>query len=498
MSRDVGPAAGDGDVEEVDLEAPDGLREVAGRLESRGYEAWAVGGAVRDALMGDERADWDLATDARPGDVQRIFPRTAPIGVEHGTVGVLRDDEMYEVTTFRRDVEADGRHAVVEFAERIDADLSRRDFTINAMAWRPATRELRDPFEGRADLRHRVLRAVGEPAERFREDHLRVLRGLRFAGRYDMRVDEETREALDEAVRLTRDLSAERVREELMKVLGDRTPSTALRLYAEIGVLRVWYPEVAGTYAEHPRREQYLRAVDEISREREIVRLARWLVPLAEQWGERSQEAKALLDRLKFSNEQSQRTLHLLENYRPLVGPMDSSAQIREWLARVGTESTRDVFRLHLAGARSVGAEEKKRYLKATWRRVHEEAQRDPPLSASDLAVSGDDLLGIGIDEGPLVGVLLKELLSRVVEDPRLNERDELLALAERLVEEERLDEFESWGTERETDGEGDGPAPPPGPGLGGPPRGDAPPEPAPGFGGGRGGDGDPESGSDA
>jgi len=469
--------------EEIDLEPPAGLREVAGRLESNGYEAWAVGGAVRDALMGDERADWDLATDARPGDVQRIFPRTAPIGVEHGTVGVLRDDEMYEVTTFRRDVETDGRHAVVEFAARIDADLSRRDFTINAMAWRPATGELRDPFDGRRDLRQRILRAVGEPAERLREDHLRVLRGLRFAGRYDMRIDEETREALRAATRLTQDLSAERVREELMKVLGDRTPSTALRLYAEFGVLRVWYSEIAADYADDPRREQYFRAVDEISPERAIVRLARFLVPLAEEWETREDEAKALLDRLKFSNDRSQRVLHLLENYRPLVGPMDSSAQIREWLARVGAESMRDVFRLHMAGARAVGAEEKERYLEATWRRVHEEAQTDPPLSVTDLAVGGQDILELGVDEGPVVGVLLKELLARVVEDPRLNERDELVALAERLVEEEGLDEFEAWGRDREA-GEEER-RPPPGPGLGGPPRGDSPPEPAPGFGSG-------------
>ena len=483
MNRPEVPEPGGEEREEIELEPPDGLREVAGRLESSGYEAWAVGGAVRDALMGDERADWDLATDARPDDVQRIFPRTAPIGVEHGTVGVIRDDEMYEVTTFRRDVESDGRHAVVEFAARIDADLSRRDFTINAMAWRPATKELRDPFDGRLDLEQRILRAVGEPAERFREDHLRVLRGLRFAGRYEMRIDEETREALREAARLTEGLSAERVREELMKVLGDRTPSTALRLYAEFGVLRVWYPELAETYGGHPRREQYFRAVDEISRERKIVRLARWMVPLGERWDTRSDDAKTLLDRLKFSNDDSQRVLHLLENYRPLVGPMDSSAQIREWLARVGTDSMRDVFRLHLAGARSVGAEEKKRYLKATWRRVHEEAQEDPPLTASDLAVSGEDILELGVEEGPLVGVLLKELLSRVVEDPRLNEREELMSLARRLVEEEQLDEFESWGTEGDA-GDGEGTAPPPGPGLGGPPRGGEPPEPAPGFGG--------------
>ncbi len=164
---------------------PDGFLAIAERLEAGGFEAWGVGGAIRDAHMGVDRADWDIATDARPAQVRGLFPRTVPLGIEHGTVGVIAGDgTMYEVTTFRRDVETDGRHAVVEFAESIDEDLSRRDFTINAVAWRPATGELRDPFRGLADLDRGVLRAVGDPEQRFAEDYLRVLRGLRFAGRY--------------------------------------------------------------------------------------------------------------------------------------------------------------------------------------------------------------------------------------------------------------------------------------------------------------------------
>ena len=146
---------------------PAELLGVIETLEARGFQAWAVGGAIRDALLGHTRTDWDVATDARPEDVRRVFSRTLPIGIEHGTVGVLvPEGTLFEVTTFRRDIETDGRHAVVEFADSIQEELARRDFTINAMAWRPATDEFVDPFAGRADLARRVLPAVGDAAQR--------------------------------------------------------------------------------------------------------------------------------------------------------------------------------------------------------------------------------------------------------------------------------------------------------------------------------------------
>ena len=168
-------------------DAPPAATWIVRTLEEAGHETWAVGGAVRDVLLGRPAGDWDLTTHARPTDVRRIFRRTIPIGVEHGTVGVLaRDGTMYEVTTFRKDVQTDGRHAVVEFASTLDEDLARRDFTINAIAWHPLREELRDPFGGAVDLGHGVLRTVGAPEERFREDYLRVLRALRFAGRFGL------------------------------------------------------------------------------------------------------------------------------------------------------------------------------------------------------------------------------------------------------------------------------------------------------------------------
>src|SRR5688572_26541495 len=204
----------------MQLHPPPAVLDIAQRLDAAGHDVWAVGGAVRDGLLGHSGGDWDLATSARPDDVRAIFRRTVPLGIDHGTVGVHgRDGVLYEVTTFRRDVETFGRHAVIEFAHTIDEDLARRDFTFNAIAWHPVHDEIRDPYDGLGDLKRATLRTVGEPRDRFAEDYLRVLRALRFAGHFVLEIEPETWAALRAAVPKTTALSAERVREELYKVL---------------------------------------------------------------------------------------------------------------------------------------------------------------------------------------------------------------------------------------------------------------------------------------
>ncbi len=426
--------------------------EIADTLESRGFQAWAVGGAIRDEFLGHAREDWDLATDARPDEVRRVFPRTVPLGIEHGTVGVLGETgTMFEVTTFRRDIETDGRHAVVEYADSVDEDLARRDFTINAMAWRPANDQFVDPWEGRADLERRILRAVGDPAQRVAEDYLRVLRGLRFAGRFQLTIDFATLSALQDGVDGTATLSAERVREELEKVLASRMPSASLRLYARLGVLEIWYPELAEA-REEAAWERNLAAVDEISAARTddwpLLRLARLLLapfvaadPLdagedAEAAGEiRAEVGYAVLLRLRFSKSDQQVVSHLLRHYQPLVSPIDSAARIREWLSVVDADPARQLFELHLAYARAANDEETTRYLEHTLERVEDELIAGHPLSVTDLAIGGGDLLALGVEQGPLVGLLLDELHARVLEDPELNDPDVLTEMARELID---------------------------------------------------------------
>ena len=157
------------------LDPPETVRGIAKRLEDAGFETWCVGGAVRDALLGHPHLDWDLATAAKPPEVRKLFKRTVPVGVEFGTIGVIdHDNVMHEVTTFRKDVQTDGRHAVVEFGASLDDDLARRDYTINAIAYSPSKDELRDPYDGRKDLEGKLIRAVGDPRDRMREDRLRA------------------------------------------------------------------------------------------------------------------------------------------------------------------------------------------------------------------------------------------------------------------------------------------------------------------------------------
>src|SRR2546422_1768755 len=223
--------------------------KIAQQLEKAGYETWCVGGAIRDNLLGLENHDFDLTTAAPPQEVQRLFKRTVPVGVEHGTVAVLdAKNRPHEVTTFRKDIRTDGRHAVVEFGVSLMDDLARRDFTINAIAYHPLRHEWRDPFNGRADLDKKVIRSVGDPNWRFQEDYLRILRALRFSARFAFRIQSRTLEAAKANAQGLAQLSAERVRDEWFKGIATaRKVSKLVALWGEVGAARIWLPEmVAG------------------------------------------------------------------------------------------------------------------------------------------------------------------------------------------------------------------------------------------------------------
>lgn len=410
--------------------APPAVRWITRKLEGAGFETWAVGGAVRDAVMGRPSEDWDLATRATPAQMRRLFRRTVPLGVEHGTVGVLTDEGvMYEVTTFRRDVETDGRHAVVAFAESVEEDLARRDFTINALAWHPLQERMLDPFGGLADLERSCLRAVGEPEERFAEDRLRVLRALRFASRFGLDVAPSTWDALRGAAPHLGRLSAERVRDELMKVLeADPTPSRALRLYRDAGALEVLYAELASLADERAGAwEEALAAVDHLPTGRALRRLAALLRPLP------APEAAQVLVRMRLSNAQTDETARRAAA-PPLPAPGDPDSAFRRWLAAVGPAHLTAVARLDLAAARSRGDAEGAVGVVASWRRAREVWFAGPPLTLAELALDGRDLMALGLRPGPRFGLILEALLDLVLEDPGRNDAQVLRAEAERVA----------------------------------------------------------------
>jgi tRNA nucleotidyltransferase (CCA-adding enzyme) len=438
------------------LRPPPAVLEIAQKLNQAGHDAWAVGGAVRDALLGMPVGDWDLATSARPEDVRRIFRRTVPIGIEHGTVGVLAaDGVMYEVTTFRRDVETFGRRAVVEFAQTIDEDLARRDFTFNAIAWHPIHDEVRDPHGGLADLKNATLRTVGDPTQRFAEDYLRVLRALRFAGHFVLEIEPDTWDALRAGVPQLGVLSAERVREELLKVLA-RTAhaSAALRLYAESGVLDELYPELGALRSSEdlqPAWLRSLRAVDALPATRPVLRLTALLhavgMPAARARDLRggfrytghepvgAAKAEALLRRLRASNADIERVTGLVLRQSDLFPPDAPDAGVRRWLLHVPPELVADLFRLRIALWRAEPTAGGDADLAQRWRHVRRVLALQPALTTSDLAIDGRDLKGLGLEPGPHFGEILRALLMQVVEDPALNERDTLLAMVRDMVD---------------------------------------------------------------
>ena len=419
--------------------------EIAERLEGAGFETWCVGGAVRDALLGHPDLDWDLATAATPEQVQRLFRRTVPVGVRFGTVGVLdRSGRMHEVTTFRRDVETDGRHAVVEFGRTIEEDLARRDFTVNAIAYSPRQDRLLDPFGGREDLERRLIRAVGVPDERMREDRLRALRAIRFAARFGFAIEPATwRAIVASAPHLTR-LSPERVSQELKKTMEQvERPSRALRQWKESGALAVLVPPLASLSPLVIDALDYLpRPVLPGRPQRLLNRLAMLFLGLD------GAAATTALRGLRFSNDEVRWIADLADRWHRigpdleravLSGTAAPAEQLRRWAAAAGRTRLAPLLRLAAAlwaakceaglmppHARRIGG---------LYREAIRVAYRDP-IELADLAVGGDDLVDADVPPGPRVGQVLKALLDRVLADPSLNNRERLLALVPEILRE--------------------------------------------------------------
>ncbi len=385
------------------IEIPEPILEIARKLEGAGFEAWCVGGNLRDALLEHPHSDYDIATSATPEQVQRLFPRTVEVGIKYGTVGVLdRARQLHEVTTFRRDVATDGRHAVVAYGVTLEEDLARRDFTINALAYHPLRHEWRDPFDGAGDLANHLVRAVGNPAQRFREDYLRILRAIRFAARFDFTIDPRTWEAARGAAPGLTGLSAERVRDEWFKSLRTARSVTQLQmLWVHVGAARVWIPELE---VARPSQKAY---PDPPPGDRDPVLLTALVCP----------SPATVLRRLKGSNAEIGRAAGLER------GPEEPRAldqlSVRRWLADVGPAAA-DL--LALWALRHGG--------QAPWSAAMAEIRRrGDPLTRTDLAIRGADLQELGI-HGPRIGETLATLLDRVLDDPTLNTRESLLAIA--------------------------------------------------------------------
>lgn len=414
------------------------MLEIARTLTNAGFETWCVGGAVRDALLGNVHLDWDLATAARPPEVQRLFKRTIPVGIKFGTVGVVdRTGRMHEVTTFRRDFNADGRHAEVEFGVSLHDDLARRDFTINAMAWDPIGHRLEDPFGGRADLERRVVRAVGDPDARFHEDRLRALRAIRFASRFGFEIDPATWGAIQRSAPHFGRLSAERVKQELDKTMEQvRRPSEALARWQSSGAFATLIP------ALHALPDRYRLACDAMAlpglSTRPLRRTLRFAALFA---GLPATTLRETLKALKFSNLETAAIVSLTGNWNELdhtisqrlveqqrashsAGLGIPDRDLRPWVAAIGRTRVAAFGRLTAAiwwADRTLGvAAPTALQARALHRRLLTIAFRDP-IEIGDLALDGDDLRRLGVPPGPSLGRVLQQLLALVLEDPARN-----------------------------------------------------------------------------
>jgi putative nucleotidyltransferase with HDIG domain len=440
------------------IRPPRELFEFARVLGDAGKACYLVGGALRDYLLGREVSDFDVATDARPEEVMRAYRRVVPTGIRHGTVTVLFDGLEIEVTTFRTESSySDGRHPdSIEFASTIEEDLSRRDFTVNAMAFDLSSRTLLDPHGGRRDLSRRLVRAVGDPLERFSEDGLRPLRAIRIASQLDFDIDAATLAAIRPSIGRFRAVSAERVREELQKILLSPVPSRGLRELETTGLLAEISPELASCRGVEQRGMHVFDVLDHLyatvdaAAPELVLRLAALLHDIGkpeakvERPGEAptfhrheefsGRDAEAFMKRLRFPNAVAEEVAHLVRNHMFSYDEAWSDAAVRRFLARVGIGSLDRLFALRIAdGTGIIGRPVDPRSLDALRDRIAGVLAAHEAFGLSDLAIKGGDLASIGVPPGPKMGAMLKELLETVIDDPSLNDRERLLEIGRRL-----------------------------------------------------------------
>jgi tRNA nucleotidyltransferase (CCA-adding enzyme) len=433
------------------LKIPAGAGLIIQKLKERGFEAYVVGGCVRDRILGREPDDWDITTSASPYEVKQIFQRTVDTGLRHGTVTVLIGSRAFEVTTYRIDGEyEDGRHPKeVIFTRNLREDLSRRDFTINAMAYND-DEGLVDHFGGMADLSRHVIRCVGDPAERFGEDALRIMRAVRFAAQLGFIIDGPTREALAYLAPTLEKISAERVQAELVKLVTSAHPEY-IGIAWETGITGVVLPEfdaAAGIYQYTPHHmdtvgEHTLRALCAVPADR-VLRLAVLLHDLGKAGtkkkdsegvdhfpghGEESARlAGQILRRLKFDNGTITKVVNLVRwhDIRYAAEP----AAVRRMLSITGREMFplyMEVQRADVLSQSEYRREEKLTKLSMIQRFYEETLSAGYCTSLRELAVTGRDLTARGISAGPELGKMLKSCLELVLEEPKKNTKKELL-----------------------------------------------------------------------
>lgn len=439
------------------IQLPEKVKYIIDTLMEAGYEAYAVGGCIRDSILGRKPGDWDITTSARPMQVKQLFKKTIDTGIQHGTVTVMISGEGFEVTTYRIDGEyEDGRHPKeVRFTASLFEDLKRRDFTINAMAYNEKD-GLVDAFFGRRDLEERVIHCVGNPKERFEEDALRMMRAIRFAAQLGFSIEEGTKDAITELADNLSKVSAERIQVELVKLLVSNHPGEFMTAY-ETGLTRVFLPEFDAMIATPQNNKHHCYNVGKHTIEAvknsppdKVIRLTMLLhdvaKPVCKSIDEEgiyhfyghpakgAQMAKEILKRLKFDNDTIRKVCALIKSHDDMP-PLEPKA-IRRAIFRTGLEQYPALFAVKRAdalGKNQYQRAEKMAYIEGYQKLYEEILEKQQCLTLKDLAVTGKDLIEAGMKPGKELGETLEKLLEHVLEYPQDNQKEILINLIKKI-----------------------------------------------------------------
>lgn len=438
-------------LESFKIDLPIDVENIIEELTNKGYEAYAVGGCIRDKILGRKPEDWDITTSALPRDVKNIFKRTVDTGIQHGTVTVLIGKKGYEVTTYRIDGEYEDsrRPKKVEFVSNLTEDLKRRDFTINAMAYNH--REgLIDKFGGMEDIESRIVRCVGKPKERFKEDALRILRAVRFSAQLSFSIDEHTKDAIHKMAERLKHISKERIQVEMDKLIMSDNPERIREAY-ELGVMDYIIPEFCimmktdqnSIFHDSNVGEHTIRVMESIEKDHYL----RWaallhdvgkpFVKTTDSEGkdhfyghdeEGYHRAKRILRDLKFDNKTVDYVSRIVKHHNYKIGM--SEASVRKSISVIGEDIYPYFLELRRADIEGksvhaiMGSQEKYQYLSETYRIIMEKGDC---LSLKDLSIKGRDLIEMGIKPGREMGEILNELLNYVLDNPEMNKKEILL-----------------------------------------------------------------------
>lgn len=427
---------------------PNKVTTIIDNLQMHGYEAFAVGGCVRDSILAKRPEDWDITTSAKPEEIKRLFRRTIDTGIEHGTVTVMMGKDAFEVTTYRIDGSyEDSRHPKeVIFTNRLEEDLRRRDFTINAMAYNDEVR-LVDVFGGMKDLNHHLIRCVGDPMERFSEDALRILRAVRFSAQLKFPIEPMTAEAIRKLAPTLENISAERIQAELVKLLVSPHPEM-IRDAFELGITKVILPEwdaMEGVQQKTPHHrydvaEHTIHALKNVKRDK-ILRLTMLFHDMGKPWMKTTDEqgrdhfkghaliseeiARTVMRRLKFDNETIKMVTKLVcyHDYRIEATPQN----VRRAMNRIGVDLFPYYLAVRMADVKAQSPYRRREKIEniIAMREIYQEVLiNEECVTLRDLAVSGKDLMEIGMKPGRELGQMLNELLEWVIDDPECNKKD--------------------------------------------------------------------------